>query len=96
MFVLFCGGIVATFSVSFALSYYITSDILKHPLLSFLLQIKSPPKVKFEQYVSVRHIPHLRTISSDSLSKLWYSKVDYENFKYCYMKKNGKNNYNRV
>ena len=96
MLFLLCGGIIVTFSVSFTVSYSMTREILRNRLESFLLQIKSPPKVNFKQDISVRNIPHRRTISSDSLSKLWYSKVDYEYFKYCYMKNDGKNHCNSI
>lgn len=95
MLFLLCGGITV-FSVSFTLSYSITRDILRYRLERLFLKQKSPPKVTFEQIVSVKHIPNRKAISSDTLNKLWYSDIDYEYFKYCYMHNYGKKHYNSI
>lgn len=95
MLFLLCGGITV-FSVSFTLSYSITRDILRYRLERLFLQKKSLPKVTFEKVVSVKRIPDRKTISSDALNKLWYSDIDYEYFKYCYMHSDGKKHYNNI
>jgi hypothetical protein len=81
---------ITSFTLSFTISNFLTSEILRNRFKSKIkqekrLQPKSLSKVKFNQEIKVRYIPTRECLSSNTLSNLWYSNQDLTTFKHNYL-----------
>ena len=83
---------ITSFSLSFAVANFVTSEILRNRFESFIQrqqmkkkQPKTNSKVKFNHEIKVRYIPTRESLSSNTLSSLWYSKHDLNTFKHNYL-----------
>ncbi len=82
---------ISTFTLSFSVSNFITSEFLRNRFENLiiarrekLIKPKSMSKVKFNHEIKVRYIPTRSSLSSSTLSQLWYSNNDYKYFKKLY------------
>jgi hypothetical protein len=81
---------ITSFTLSFTISNFLTSEILRNRFKSKIkqekrLQSKSLSKVKFNKEIKVRYIPTRECLSSNTLSNLWYSNQDLTTFKHNYL-----------
>jgi hypothetical protein len=73
-------GVLSLLS-SFSVSHFITSEYLRYTYV----EPKKKLIVKFDKIIRVRTIPSVRSLSSNTLNKLWYTGRDYARFKQEYI-----------
>ena len=78
---------IISFSGSFLLSFSVTTEYLRMRT-NFLLDQMSPKKkstsIKFNNVIRFKYIEPRDKLSSTTLSKLWYTKEDYQQFQEDY------------
>ena len=72
---------IISFISSFTVSLFSTREILTYNYNKDIYPSKTNSKVKFNCEILVRYIPTRESISSGTLTNLWYTKNDYDVFK---------------
>ena len=83
---------ISSFTLSFTISNFITSEILRNRFENQMytekelsVQKKNLSKVKFNKEIRVRYIPTIQSLSPNTVSELWYNKNDFQIFKHNYL-----------
>ena len=78
---------IISFISSFSLANVLTREYLRHECEKQLYESISTKTslVKFNKCVTVKEIPSVKDISSNTLSELWYNMKDYDLFKKDYI-----------
>ena len=72
---------IISFISSFSVSHFASREMLTYTYNKDICPSKTNSKVKFNYEILVRYIPTRESISSGTLTNLWYTKNDYDVFK---------------
>ena len=86
---------VISFISSFSISNFITREYLRNTY-TYVHEVNNVISdknslVKFDRYITVKTIPSIKDISSNSISELWYNREEYDVVKKNYILSNKHN-----